>query len=326
MNRELVHGEEGDVCEHNHQRRDDVERASEGKGGGEAISNGETLLHLDARCWAQTEAEYQAERQEMMQAHLRHKRDLEDINAAMEAEFRRIEAEAEQEFEAERTDIKNRAQEDYHVMRIQLNGQIEDAEQSYDKMYKTYMQSTEERTAQFQKMAQSDKDDAREIEREMNRLLRLQQSVAHWRMKTATNIDDWKERNTALREEKEVMTRHYAKLKSQMDRMRRQQQTRLKELSKHSGSAMDSLKSKIALAERILKLAEFCRRLETEVRGGSVGVGFKTEVMRRVKNGVRVETEVMERGQRAGVLDEIEVKMGGKVWGCVMGGVRATSR
>ena len=38
-------------------------------------------------------------------------------------------------------DIKNRAQEEYHVTRIQQNNAIEDCEAHYDKMYKTYMQA-----------------------------------------------------------------------------------------------------------------------------------------------------------------------------------------
>jgi len=98
----------------------------------------------------------------------------------------------------------------------------------------------------------------------MNRLLRLRESVKYWKAKKLSNIEDWQERNAALRDQKEVMAKHYNKLKKRMDQMRRQQQRRLKELSKHSGAAADSLKERIALAERILRLSEFCRALETE--------------------------------------------------------------
>jgi len=211
-----------------------------------------------------TEQEFESERQEIVATHVRQKKDLQDIIVAMEAEFARIAAEAEQEFEAERTDIKNRAQEEYHVTRIQQNNAIEDCEAHYDKMYKTYMQSSEKDAADFQRLAQTDKQDAKEIEREMNRLARLHHAVQHWRLKIANNEEEWSDRNAALRDEKDVMTRHYAKLKGQMDRFRRQQQSRLKELSRQSGAAMEALRTRIAVAERILKLAEFCRRLETE--------------------------------------------------------------
>ena len=49
-----------------------------------------------------------------------------------------------------------------------------------------------------------------------------------------------------------------------MDHFRRQQQHRLRELSKNSSTTIQALDSKISLAERILKLAELCRRLETD--------------------------------------------------------------
>ena len=51
----------------------------------------------------QTEQEFESERQEIVATHVRQKKDLQDIIVAMEAEFARIAAEAEQEFEAERT-------------------------------------------------------------------------------------------------------------------------------------------------------------------------------------------------------------------------------
>ena len=132
-------------------------------------------------------------------------------------------------------------------------------------------QSSEKDAADFQRLAQTDKQDAKEIEREMNRLARLHHAVQHWRLKIANNEEEWSDRNAALRDEKDVMTRHYAKLKGQMDRFRRQQQSRLKELSRQSGAAMEALRTRIAVAERILKLAEFCRRLETEARGWGGG-------------------------------------------------------
>lgn len=211
-----------------------------------------------------TAEEYEEERAEILAAHAKHKKDLLDILSAMEVDFNNQRAEADAEFEAEKTEVKNTAQEEYHVLRIQMSTQIDEAEEAYDKMYSVYLQLTDERTQQFQAMAQRDKDDAKDIEREMNRLLRLNQSVAHWRSKIATNNDDWAERNAALREEKEVMTKHYSQLKAQMDRFRRGQQARLKELSRQSGAAMDTLGERISLAERILRLADLCRKLETE--------------------------------------------------------------
>ncbi len=43
--------------------------------------------------------------------------------------------------------------------------------------------------------------------------VRLQEALGHWRTKIASNGREWEERNRALRHEKEIMGRHYAKLK-----------------------------------------------------------------------------------------------------------------
>ena len=40
-----------------------------------------------------------------------------------------------------------------------------------------------------------------------------QEALQHWRTKIATNSREWEERNRALRNEKEIMTRHYTALK-----------------------------------------------------------------------------------------------------------------
>lgn len=51
------------------------------------------------------------------------------------------------------------------------------------------------------------------------------------RTKIATNSKDWEERNRALRNEKDIMSRHYQALKATMDRFRAAQADRLKTLS-----------------------------------------------------------------------------------------------
>jgi len=131
-------------------------------------------------------------------------------------------------------------------------------------MHSTYLAATEERAAAFQALARADREDAREIEREMNRLLRLSHAVAHWRAKTTTMSDEWARRNASLRGEKEAMTRHYQTLKAQMDRCRRDHARRTRALAEGSGDAADALRAATRTAERVLVLSGLCRRLETE--------------------------------------------------------------
>ena len=61
----------------------------------------------------------------------------------------------------------------------------------------------------------------------------MQESLALWRTKIATNGREWEQRNKALQAEKTVMAKHYAALKAAMEQFRVQQNTRLKQLSTH---------------------------------------------------------------------------------------------
>jgi hypothetical protein len=65
------------------------------------------------------------ERTEIINAHVRQKKDMNDMITAMEGEFNDAENELRQEFEAQREEIKNRNSEEYNVLKIQLEGIIE---------------------------------------------------------------------------------------------------------------------------------------------------------------------------------------------------------
>ncbi|EFJ45142.1 hypothetical protein VOLCADRAFT_106097, partial [Volvox carteri f. nagariensis] len=210
------------------------------------------------------EDEFETERTEIVNAHTRQRKDMGDMIAAMEGEFADAEAELRQEYEAQREEIKNRNSEEYNVLKIQLEGIIEELEKSFELAHRAYLESTEHRTNTFRTLTKDDAKAALKIERQMRKLVRLQEALQHWRTKIATNAREWEERNRALRNEKEIMARHYAKLKSSMDAFRSGQAERLKQLSLASSASMDSLRGKLALAENIFKLAELARKYETE--------------------------------------------------------------
>ena len=53
-----------------------------------------------------------------MNVHVRQKKDMNDMIAAMEQEFADAENELRQEFEAQREEIKNRNSEEYNVLKV----------------------------------------------------------------------------------------------------------------------------------------------------------------------------------------------------------------
>ena len=208
--------------------------------------------------------EFGTERDEINATHATHKKEMLDIMALMEAEFNEQEGEARQEFESAREEIKNKNSEEYNVLRFTLEGLIEELEKHFDSAHNNYMATTEQRTQDFKQLTIKDQESAKTIETQMRRLQRTQDSLAHWKTKLASNQRECEERNRSLKEEKNMISRHFQELKGRMNKFRDVEARRLQELTLHSQKSIKTLKERLGRAERILKLGELTRQLETE--------------------------------------------------------------
>ena len=184
--------------------------------------------------------------------------------ATMEAEFNEQESDARQEFESQREEIKNKNSEEYNVLRFTLEGLIEELERHFDAAHANYMATTEQRTQDFKNLTIKDQTSARTIETQMRRLHRLQDSLAHWKSKLASNARKCEARNRALKEERDTISKHFQDLKGRMNKFREREAQRLQELTINSQAAITALEKRREKAERIIKLAELTRRYETE--------------------------------------------------------------
>ena len=99
--------------------------------------------------------------------------------------------------------------EEYNVLRFTLEGLIEELERHFDSAHANYMATTEQRTQDFKHLTIKDQQSAKTIEMQMRKLQRLQDSLAHWKAKLASNQRECDERNRALREEKDAISRHF---------------------------------------------------------------------------------------------------------------------
>ena len=210
------------------------------------------------------EDEFESEFTEISNTNSRQRKEMSDMMDAMESEFAEAEAEAKHDFESQREEIKNKNSEDYNVLKISLESTIDELERHFDQAHVAYLSSTDARTESFKQLTRSDAQSARIIEKRMRRLMRLQDSLTHWRTKISSNSREWDTRNKALRAEKDIMAQHYHRLKASMDKFRQGEGQRLKALSLNSRESIDELKNKVEMAEKILHLAELCRKLETE--------------------------------------------------------------
>ena len=205
--------------------------------------------------------EFGAEAREILARHAKHKKEMLDIMALMEAEFNEQEGEARQQFDSDREEIKGKNSEEYNVLRFTLEGLIEELERHFDSAHANYMATTEQRTQDFKHLTIKDQQSAKTIEMQMRKLQRLQDSLAHWKTKLASNGRECDERNRALREEKDAISRHFQELKSRMNKFRESEGRRLQELVINAQSALKALQAKLEKAERILRLAELARKL-----------------------------------------------------------------
>ena len=208
--------------------------------------------------------EFGAERAEILGSHAQHKKEMLDIMATMEADFNDQEADARQEFESTREEIKNKNSEEYNVLRFTLEGLIEELERHFDSAHSNYMNTTEQRTQDFKNLTIKDQQSTKTIETQMKRLQRLQDSIAHWKQKLASNGAKCEARNQAMKGERDSIMKHFQELKARMNKFREREAARLQELTINSQAAITSLGGRLERAERILKLAELTRKYETE--------------------------------------------------------------
>jgi len=210
------------------------------------------------------EREFEKERAGIVEQHGREVGELNNIMAAIDAEEKERENEMRTEHEQTREEIRNRNLEEINVLRITLDTQIEDLEQHFETAHWNYLHNTDDRTTKFKKLTRSDQELSKEIEQKIRKIDRLQSSLQLWRMKISQNVKECAQRNSSLLEEKNGIQAHFQHLKSRMNSFRSTQKRRLNELTKNANGGKDLLKEKCELAERILKLAELGRKMETE--------------------------------------------------------------
>ncbi|KAM8977465.1 dynein regulatory complex subunit 2 [Pelodytes ibericus] len=189
---------------------------------------------------------------------------LENVLLAMEQNTLKTETEAKVEFQSMRDEIKNKSLEEKHALRVLLEGTVEDLWKQFQLALKNYTDSTEDRKVAFEALKAKDEKSALEIEMQMKKLQNIQDTITSLKNKISVHARDSEEQNRHLRENKEVILKQFQKLKSKMNQARAGEHGRLTALTVQSNAALKELQRIIDKGEYILRLAEMCRKLETE--------------------------------------------------------------
>lgn len=190
--------------------------------------------------------------------------DLTDIMFAMDQNCNERENEAKSDFQSMRDEIKNKNLEEKHALRVQLETAVENLWTQFQQALKNYNETTEEKKNAFEALKSKDEKSAKQIEVQMRKLQRISDNIAQLKSRMSANQKECEERNKQLREERELMLAHFQELKGQMNKLRDLEREKLTKLTLESNSAIKELKRKSEKGGKILKLAEMCRKLETE--------------------------------------------------------------
>merc|ERR1719230_1875953 len=210
------------------------------------------------------EAEFQAERDQLVERHNIEKRELQLIVQQVEQEEKQREQIDITEHQSQFELIRNRNIEEDHQMRSQLEEKIDGMRERCHAQLTNYRTTTESSTADYHSYLQLDANLSKHVEKKLRQVERMHQAIQHWKMKIAQNRQECEERNQQLRGEKEQIQKHFQELKARMNRFRAEEKKRLVDLTVNARSCEQTLKNQLELAERILKTAELCRKLETE--------------------------------------------------------------
>uniref|UniRef100_A0A8C4T0G0 Dynein regulatory complex subunit 2 n=1 Tax=Erpetoichthys calabaricus TaxID=27687 RepID=A0A8C4T0G0_ERPCA len=189
---------------------------------------------------------------------------LEDICFAMELNYTDRENELRQEFHSTRDDIKNKNIEEKHSLRILLEGRVEDLWQQFQQAQRSYTEATEDRRIAFETLKAKDEKSAKEIDMQMKKIQRIQDSIAALRNQMSTNARESEEQIRCLKEQKERFQQQSGGVKAEMNQIRASGKKQLVQLTLQSSATAKKLNHIMSKGERIVKLADMCRKLETE--------------------------------------------------------------
>ncbi|XP_071887974.1 dynein regulatory complex subunit 2 isoform X2 [Anas platyrhynchos] len=207
------------------------------------------------------EAEFETERKAILEQHEEEIRYLQDVVLALEQNYAQDDHEATLNFQSARDDIKSKSLQEKQYSRLQQSGKMEALWEQFHAAMQSYAEATEHQKTAFEGLKQKDEKSSREIEMQAKKLQKLQDLVAATKARLAAQLRDNEERNWRAREEKEAVLRQLQELKNKMNQARAEAHDNLARLTAQSNAALKAL----AQAERVLRLAEMCRRLETEV-------------------------------------------------------------
>ncbi|BFZ04318.1 hypothetical protein BsWGS_07357 [Bradybaena similaris] len=219
--------------------------------------------------------EFDLERDILIESYQNQMRCMDDILYAIEVARDKDEKDDRAEYEAMEVDIKNKTVEDKQALRFVLGSKIEELWQQFRQMLQTYSEDSELQMSTYEVLKNKDDKRSREVDINVRKIRRLETNIAQQRTRLAAqswgkygirvgvmiDADDDEEFNKA---ERLQLARDFQRTKSSMDQVRLRTRAHLVKMSTESRASLQQLRKQKEKGVSVLKMAEICRKLETE--------------------------------------------------------------
>lgn len=208
--------------------------------------------------------DFELERAELEQNHKLELSDLQLILGNMAIEAEKMEKKLQEETSEAHETAAEKIDEEKKQMQVDLIKTSEEIRAELDTRYKEFMATAQVNMKDYMDKSKEDQETTERIAAQLKKIDKLQETVTSWRTNIARNAREWEQRNSAIQAERDSTCIHLKQLKETMQLWRQKQARFLAELVRDSTNCENDLEGIAKKAERILRLIELCKPLETE--------------------------------------------------------------
>ncbi|CAF3028406.1 unnamed protein product [Rotaria sp. Silwood2] len=212
----------------------------------------------------QIKYEFREERARIIRDHDISKTELQDIIYNMEKTFLDAETAAEQNFQANMEELRNKYREDMQQYQLNVESRSTALQNEMTLITNNYKERTRESKAQYQEYKMKDEKNSKEIRDATIYINRITEKINGVKTQIAALEANHQARMNKVAQEKESMKQYLLQLKSQLLDMQEELRRRLIKLATAFDTVERHLEKRVKIAEIILTFAEMCRKLEAE--------------------------------------------------------------
>ena len=161
-------------------------------------------------------SEYDREKMDIDRAHTLECLELQQMIATIVEEEEAKLKQMKEEFDATREETKNKNVEELESMKHDLIKKIDDIDAEFQVQFSKYLFETGGKSEQYTNALSKNSEASRKINDMQRDIARLKAQQHYWSLKKQQQFRECKERNDALRKEKNIIIKHYHELKRKM--------------------------------------------------------------------------------------------------------------